>query len=57
MFWSKKKVDKNIKDPVTRFCELIQNSRAGKAGKTTGSGNRKKIIPHGCDRGFVYYEE
>jgi len=29
MFWSKKKVDKNIKDPVTRFCELIQNSRAG----------------------------
>ena len=57
MFWSKKKIDKNIKDPVTRFGEMIRHNRAGKSKKSTVTGDGKKTIPHGCDRGFVYYEE
>jgi len=57
MFWSKKKKDESITDPVTRYGKMIRNSRAGKKGAAKLNKITNKILPRGCDKGFVYYEE
>lgn len=57
MFWSKKKPDKNIKDPVTRYGEMMRKNNADKAKMSQNHGCKVKNPPRGSDREFVYYED
>jgi hypothetical protein len=57
MFWSKKKSDKNIKDPVARYGELMRKNNSDKVKASPQNGAKIKNPPHGSDREFVYYED
>lgn len=57
MFWSKKKPDKNIKDPVARYGEMMRKNNADKAKMSQNHGCKVKNPPRGSDREFVYYED
>ena len=57
MFWNKKKIDKDIKDQLGKYGELIRNNHPDKKKKSVPAKEHRKNIPRDYDRGFVYYEE
>ncbi len=57
MFWSKKKAKEPIKDPVTKYGEIIRNNKGIDRRIEKKRGLIDRLFKGGCDRDFVYYDE
>ena len=57
MFWSKKKEKKPIKDPVTKYGEMLRDKKDLGPKQRRKPGLVERLFQNGHDSGFVFYED